>query len=466
MKKAFLFICLTGLLSIYSNAPAGWSETYSETAISVYDIWGSSSSNLFAVGYRTTDDTGSILHYDASTWSPMESGAVSPLRGIWGSSATDVFAVGDNGTIIHYDGSTWSAMEGGTMLRLYSVWGSSGSDVFAVGDNGTIIHYDGSTWSAMEGGTMLRLYSVWGSSATDVFAVGLGISSDTILHYDGTSWSAMTGPTPIDDGTLLAVWGSSATDVYAVGYDFIRVGSIGLPVTVARKIHYDGVEWSGGSGNFDYLYTGVWGTSATNVFVVGMVRDLINDPSGNYSRGYISNYDGTWWSSMANHLKPLTNVWGLSSSDVFTVGWGGSIYRYDGIPDDEDNCPDDHNPMQEDIDQDNVGDICDNCPNHFNPNQLDTYPPQGNGIGDACDCESDFNCSGGVDASDVGVFLTDFGRSTFNNPCTNVVACNGDVDCNANVDDTDVNKFLEDFGRNQFNNPCPPCVAGDWCVYP
>jgi len=119
-----------------------------------------------------------------------------------------------------------------------------------------------------------------------------------------------------------------------------------------------------------------------------------------------------------------------------------------------------------DTDCDGTADVGDNCPNQYNPNQLDTYPPQGNNIGDACDCESDFDCSGGVDANDVTAFLTDFGRSTFFNPCTNAVPCNGDVDCNANVDANDVTMFLEDFGRSQFFNPCPACVAGDWCVYP
>ena len=118
-----------------------------------------------------------------------------------------------------------------------------------------------------------------------------------------------------------------------------------------------------------------------------------------------------------------------------------------------------------DDDNDGIPDAEDNCPNTPNPNQEDTYPPQGNNIGDACDCECDFDCSGSVDASDVTAFLIDFGRSTFNNPCTNTDPCNGDVDCTVNVDAADVDKFLEDFGRSQFNNPCPPCVVGDWCVY-
>ena len=97
--------------------------------------------------------------------------------------------------------------------------------------------------------------------------------------------------------------------------------------------------------------------------------------------------------------------------------------------------------------------------------QEDTYPPQGNGIGDACDCEADFNCNGNVAAEDVDSFLGSFGRSTFFQPCTNDDPCNGDFDCNVNVDANDVSKFLEDFGRSQFFNPCPACVAGAWCSY-
>ena len=68
-------------------------------------------------------------------------------------------------------------------------------------------------------------------------------------------------------------------------------------------------------------------------------------------------------------------------------------------------------------------------------------------------------------AIDTTAFLTDFGRSTFNDPCTNVLPCNGDVNCDVNVDAYDIDRFLEDFGRSQFFNPCPECIAGNWCVY-
>ena len=74
----------------------------------------------------------------------MASVAVNTLSAIWGTSSTDVFVVGAYGTILHYDGSTWSTMNSGFTFNLSAVWGSSSTDVFAFGTNG-ILHYDGTS---------------------------------------------------------------------------------------------------------------------------------------------------------------------------------------------------------------------------------------------------------------------------------------------------------------------------------
>ena len=84
------------------------------------------------------------MHYDGNSWSSMNSGSATVnLSEVWGSSSTDVFAVGTGGTILHYDGNTWSNMPSGTSDTLSAVWGSSSSDVYTVGTNGIILHYSG-----------------------------------------------------------------------------------------------------------------------------------------------------------------------------------------------------------------------------------------------------------------------------------------------------------------------------------
>ena len=55
-------------------------------------------------------------------------------------------------------------------------------------------------------------------------------------------------------------------------------------------------------------YKGVWGTSATDVFVVG-------------SYGTVARYDGNAWrEETSGTTATLYGVWGTSSSDVFAVG--------------------------------------------------------------------------------------------------------------------------------------------------
>jgi len=262
------------------------------------DIWGSSSSDVFMVG-----DSGTILHYDGSIWSSMNSGTTGYLSGVWGTSSSDVFAVGGGGTIIHYDGTSWSQMNSGTSHGLNDVWGVSSSDVFVVGTgstaytSSTILHYDGSEWSIVWGGAN-QLEAVSGTSAINVFAVGRG---GTILHYDGSDWSAM--PSPSMD-SLHDVCAISSSEVWAVGDS----GTI---------LHYDGSTWSSmNSGTTGYL-GGVWGNRPTDIFAVG-VRCTILHYAG-----------GGWGPSNANCEKPNHPpyaIWGSSQSDVFALTDSGILH--------------------------------------------------------------------------------------------------------------------------------------------
>jgi hypothetical protein len=119
-----------------------------------------------------------------------------------------------------------------------------------------------------------------------------------------------------------------------------------------------------------------------------------------------------------------------------------------------------------DPDNDGFPDSADNCPNDFNLFQEDTYPPQENDCGDACECEGNFDDDEDCDGTDAAVFKLDFGRSPFFTPCTSGNPCNGDFDCDVDVDGTDAALFKSDFGRSPFFNPCPYCPTDPWCTYP
>ena len=130
--------------------------------------------------------------------------------------------------------------------------------------------------------------------------------------------------------------------------------------------------------------------------------------------------------------------WSTSeSSRTITVKESGTYTAYyedgDGIPYDIDNCPDTPNGPnsgtcvscndgtigssctaneqcsggycsmnQEDYDGDTIGDVCDVAE--------DTYPPDGNGCIDACECEGNFDNDLDVDGTDTTTFLGDLGR--------------------------------------------------------
>ncbi len=135
----------------------------------------------------------------------------------------------------------------------------------------------------------------------------------------------------------------------------------------------------------------------------------------------------------------------------------------DGLGDACDNCPNLTNENQEDSDEDMVGNACDNCPDYSNPEQNDNYPPGGNGIGDACECEVNFDCDDDVDGTDAALFKQNFGRSPFKNPCSLETPCYGNVDCDKDQDGGDAAQFKVDFGRSIYKNPCTDCPGETWC---
>ena len=231
---ALMFCSISGLSATCSIDD--WCLMSSGTTETLWGIGGTDGNNVFAVGDNAVEGNSSIHHFDGSKWRKMESLDEFTLRGIWGSSKSNIYAVGVTwpSGILHYDGSKWNQEISG--VELQSIWGSDYNDIFAVGGDmggggGTIVHYDGFTWSIMECpgidefGNKPYLYDVWGSSGSDVYAVGSG---GAIIHYDGVEWSLIK-----TSSYLARVWGSGPNDAFAVG---VR--------DAATILHYDGTSWS------------------------------------------------------------------------------------------------------------------------------------------------------------------------------------------------------------------------------
>lgn len=282
--------------TIFHYDGQAWAPHFTQNGATLTSLWGSGPADVFAVGADPLGDfgyQGAIIHYDGATWSPMVANLIGSgevaLYGVWGSSATDVFAVGENFTefsnavVAHYDGTAWApmALPESSDRVLRDVHGTSATNVFAVGNvdlssfvrRGSaprpalrvpgsvrkvqsslalILRYDGSAWTEeVRSEPDLVFFGVWSAAPDDAFAVGAVGETAAIHHFDGTAWSAMTVP-PV--GPLFHVWGASGTDVYAVGDGTI--------------LHYDGAAWTEVQTLAQQL-TGVWGSSPADVFAVG-----------------------------------------------------------------------------------------------------------------------------------------------------------------------------------------------------
>jgi len=289
---------------------------------SLADVWGTSMTNVYAVGRiaRTDSIDYNIAHFNGQTWSPFyifygtppARGAPS-LRGILGFSATDIWAVGTGSVVAHWNGSQWTMVSLGTCddvaclgitngEQLNAVWGTSSSDLFAVGETGLIVHYDGQTWTKMNSGTSLTFYDVWGSSSTNVFATAMDymLGEWLVLRYRGSSWE----PDSVDSKQINrpgGIWGTAADNVYLAS-DFVG--------------HFDGKTWKRETTpNVLYNMGGVEGSAPNNIFVVG-------------SFGVVLHWNGSTWYQYDQLLQPaggrkLERIW-TNGDEVLIIGSTGS----------------------------------------------------------------------------------------------------------------------------------------------
>ncbi|MGH7270571.1 MAG: WD40/YVTN/BNR-like repeat-containing protein [Polyangiaceae bacterium] len=245
------------------GAPASWNVLLSGLQATLLCVWGTSASDVFAVGGALGDGTPSaFLHYDGARWTDLVPGGTETFWWANGTSASDVWAVGERGRIVHWDGAHFTEYISGTTATLWGVWAAATNDVWAVGGtpgagtsapNDVVIHFDGVRWTSVPMPQALgrALFKVWGSASDNLYIVG---EAGTIWHHRGVTWTLESMP-PLASGSLLTVNGCGADDVYAVGGDDV--------------LQSNGATWSRIRITLDSQVNGVSCASPGHVVVVG-----------------------------------------------------------------------------------------------------------------------------------------------------------------------------------------------------
>ena len=265
------------------------------------------------------------------SWTKMTSGTSEDLRGVWGTSTSNIYAVGENSTILHFDGSAWqkisSSIEDLTAgLSFYSVGGSSAANVYALARYDYFLYLEDGVWnqvtglsksvaSAMKGTRVYIPVGVWGDASGQIFAADQagyifrrGVGTDT---RDGDKWVLEHS----FDGTCYDVWVKSYDDIYALVYS---VNEAFLPCYTVY--HYDGSGWSSVSSFYAApgMYQCLWAGSTKNIIISGPM-------------GLSYRYDGNQWTKI-DVLSGccFSDLWGEDADDIYAVGLNGAISHYNG----------------------------------------------------------------------------------------------------------------------------------------
>lgn len=262
---------------------AGWTEEnvawlYPGRSRCMGSLWGSSLSNLYAVGKEYMP--GQLVDAGA----PLDAGVPPHL------------SLDDRGILIKRTASQWEEVKVPGVTGLAAIWGADAKNIFMVGRSTNaaggmiqLMRYDGTAFKSWPISSTITFTAIWGSGPKDVYAVG---KKGVVYHFNGTWWTRIAGPGDLGDKDLNAIWGRGPKEIWGVGDGIFR---------------FDGKKWETHLGGSTPQYQGVWGIETGDVFAVG-------------GQGGIKRHDGKEWSQMTvSKSLRLGPIW-ASGLDAFVAG--------------------------------------------------------------------------------------------------------------------------------------------------
>lgn len=308
----------------------------------IHGVWVTAKGDAFAVGYQ-----GRLLVRDKKRWREKTPASLTKeaadgyasLQRVWGTSPSNIYAVGHR-HVLRFDGSKWEDLaktwgitkqiEGyvkntSDFVYWWGIWGLSASDIWISGGGyspprmkGLLAHYNGKSWTlhTPPGKEVWpNISTVWGSSPDETFAVGL---QGLFIKRSGGTWKTISGPgMTYGSWNLHGIWGAGPTMVFATG----KLAHDPLdPYYKGVVFRYDGASFAKSGAEVPKVHLdAIWGSGPNEAYVVG---DSFN----------IRRFDGKTWSSVAagsvsDNRGELFSVGTHKAGDVTVVGKYGTIYR-------------------------------------------------------------------------------------------------------------------------------------------
>ncbi|AFH48704.1 Hypothetical protein IALB_0993 [Ignavibacterium album JCM 16511] len=175
-------------------------------------------------------DGSQIVRFDGQSQSQPICTPVS-INKLWGSSSSDLYAVGNNGNIAHWDGVKWRKIESGTYLNIYDIYSDNGEIICIASDKSLSsgkkilsIRY-GITSEIDNTGLSSNLSSIWFKSQKKYYIVGAGIYFSNNLNK--TNWKRTDYQSTRYSEKIR---GTNFNDIFIVG-------------SYNQVLHFNGFSW-------------------------------------------------------------------------------------------------------------------------------------------------------------------------------------------------------------------------------
>lgn len=225
------------------------------------------------------------------------------------------------------------------VAKITVIRGRSSSDVWAAGELGAFAHFDGTSWTKVEAGIPESLHAIWLRSSSEIafgrlehpYTRGMDAGADASISPDG--WSAqtpgVTSPNYLPNSVVVSsAWTSAGAEwLWTATRPAGAGGSTGL--WRLRVLPSGAIELGVGATTAQCYYNtcsslaSIHGASPSELWAVGQDGATVRVTAADSDAPVIEQFN----SQTRNRLE---GVWQFSSSDVWSVGYSGTIRHYAG----------------------------------------------------------------------------------------------------------------------------------------